>query len=259
MTERLYFSGNYQILSFDVDFKGRAHLRALMNYLQDAARGHSIREGFSVFDLFKKGITWVVSRYHLRVSRYPELGENILVKTWASAKNGYYALRDFEVYDEKGNKILSATSSWMIIELNTRRPVKVENLFPDELVLPRRALEDDFPSLPIVETLDYKVDFRALFEDLDFNRHVNNVVYSCWAVEAMPQEVLFSSRPVELEINYRSEVFYGDQIEVITQKPGTQNDFWIQQIFNLTTGKEVARVRSRWERHECGERIPGFD
>lgn len=250
MATELYFTANFQIMSFDVDYKGRAHLSALMNYLQDAARGHSIREKFSVFELFEKGVTWVVSRYHLKINRYPVLGENILVKTWASGKNGYYALRDFEAYDEKQNKILSATSSWMIIDLNSRRPVKVENLFPDELVLHQRALEDNFPPLPIVETLDYKADFRVLFEDLDFNRHVNNVVYSRWAVEGMPQEMLFSARPMTLEINYRSEAFYGDEIEVITQKPVSPDGFWIQQIFNLKTGKEVARLRSRWMRYE---------
>ncbi|MCI4445511.1 MAG: hypothetical protein JHC32_05730 [Candidatus Aminicenantes bacterium] len=249
----LKHKSQYEILSFDTDYLGKAHLSALMNYLQDAARLHSIREGFSVFDLFKKGVTWVVSRYHLNINRYPALGQKILVETWASGKHSYYALRDFEAYDEKQNKILSATSSWMIIDLNSRRPVKVENLFPDDLVLHERALEDDFPLLPIVESLDYKTTFRALFEDLDFNRHVNNVIYSRWALEGMPQEVLFSSRLFELEINYRAEAFYGDEIEVITQKPDKVGDFWIQQIYNLKSGQEVARLRSRWRQCEFKE------
>ncbi|MGC9055381.1 MAG: acyl-[acyl-carrier-protein] thioesterase [Candidatus Saccharicenans sp.] len=244
------YTSQYEILSFDTDYLGMAHLSCLMNYLQDAARLHSIKEGFSVFDLFKKGVTWVVSRYHLKINRYPALSEKIFVRTWASDKYGYYALREFEVADEKQEPILVAASSWMIIDLQNRRPIKIENLFPDELVLRERVLEDDFPQLPVVETLDYKATFRVLFEDLDYNRHVNNVVYSRWAVEGMPQEILFSSRPTELEINYRSEAFYGDEIEVITQKPGNIDDFWIQQIYNLKTGKEVARLRARWKRYE---------
>jgi len=249
-SKELKYTSQYEILSFGTDYLGKVHLSALMNYLQEAARLHSIREGFSVFDLFKKGVTWVVSRYHLKINRYPNLSEKISVSTWASGKNGYFALRDYEVVDEKQAPILVATSSWMIIDLQSRRPVKVENLFPDELVLQERALEDDFPQLPAVEILDYKTNFRVLFEDLDYNRHVNNVVYSRWALEGMPQEVLFSCRPEELEINYRAEAFYGDEIEVITQKPATPDGYWVQQVFNLTSGKEVARVRSRWKRYE---------
>jgi len=134
----------------------------------------------------------------------------------------------------------------MIIDLKDRRPVKINNLFPDELILDKRLIEDDFPVLPVVERLNFKSNFKAWFEDLDFNRHVNNVAYSRWAVESLPPEVLFSRRPVEIEINYRSEVFYGDTIEVITQRPLNENEEWIQQIFNLSTGKEVARLRSAW-------------
>ncbi|MDI6849564.1 MAG: thioesterase [Candidatus Saccharicenans sp.] len=237
----------FEVLSFESDYLGRAHLSAVMNYLQDAARRHAMREGFSVFELAEKGLTWVVSRYHLILNRYPQLGQKVVVNTWASGKHGYYALRDFEMMDEREEKIAAATSSWMIIDLNSRRPVKVEDLFPDELILEKRALEDEFPTLPIVERLDHKTQFRVLFEDLDYNRHVNNVVYSRWAVEGMPREMLFSGRPAELEINYRSEAFLGEEIEVITQNPETPGGHWVQQIYNLTTGKEVARIRSCWK------------
>lgn len=239
----------FEVLSFESDYLGRAHLSAVMNYLQDAASRHALQEGFSVFELAEKGLTWVVSRYHVLIKHYPQLGEKITVNTWASGKHGYYALRDFEMSDASGTRIAAATSSWMIIDINSRRPVKVEDLFPDDLVLEKRALEDDFPTLPIVERLDYKTTFRVLFEDLDYNRHVNNVVYSRWAVEGMPREMLFAGRLVELEINYRSEAFHGEEIEVITQNPEMPGGYWVQQIYNLTTGKEVARIRSRWQRY----------
>ncbi len=246
---RRFITCDYEVSSFNVDFLGRAHLSALMNYLQDAARRHAVRERFSVFELAEKGLTWVVSRYHVLIDRYPRMGEKIVVRTWASGKHGYYALRDFVISDAGGKRIVEATSSWMIIELESRRPVRVENLFPDELILQERALKDDFPTLPIVERLDHKTTFRVMFEDLDYNRHVNNVVYSRWAVEGMPREVLFAGRPREVEINYRSEVFYGDEIEVISQNPESPGGFWIQQIYSLASGKEVSRVRSRWQQY----------
>ncbi|HRD01802.1 MAG TPA: thioesterase [Candidatus Saccharicenans sp.] len=240
------YRADYEIMSFDVDYQNHAHLSALMNYLQDTARLHSICEKFSVFDLQEKGVTWVISRYHLHLHHYPEMGEKLTVKTWASGKHSFYALREFEISGADRKSILVATSSWMIIDLKDRRPVKINDLFPDELILNKRVMEDDFPVLPIIDRLDFKSEFKALFEDLDFNRHVNNVAYSRWAVEGMPPEMLFSHRPVEIEINYRSEAFYGDGIEVVTQKPQNENEPWIQQIFNLSTGKELARLRSYW-------------
>ena len=165
-----------------------------------------------VLDLFKRNLTWVLSRYHVVVHRYPGLGARLEVTTWPSGKHGYFALRDFEVSDGGGDPVLSATSSWMVISLDKKQPVKVDEAIDIPYAVDKRALADPFDSLAVPGARDAEVRFRVESAHIDWNRHVNNAVYVQWALEAVPPDVLKRSRPVDLEVSYRAEAFYGDEV-----------------------------------------------
>jgi medium-chain acyl-[acyl-carrier-protein] hydrolase len=91
---------------------------------------------------------------------------------------------------------------------------------------------------------------------LDLNKHVNNVVYIQWALEAVPEDVLTRRRPVELEVSYRAEAFYGDAVlsragadpGAATSPAGsTSGPVFLHQIVNARTGAELTRLRTGWE------------
>ena len=238
----------YGLHTYDVDFEGRAHPAALLNFLQDAAVRQAAAHGFSVPDLVKKGLTWVLSRYHVRIFRYPKLGETIEVQTWPSGRQGIFALRDFKVTGPDGGTVLTATSSFMILDLNSKKPVRMDGLIPAEAVLEERALPDDFQSLPEVAETPDPVRFPVRRQDLDFNRHVNNVVYIQWGLEAVPHDVLMSSRPSRIEISYKAEAFLGDTIlSGVREEPGGEGRTFLHRITRETEGVEIARMRTIWE------------
>ena len=164
-------------------------------------------------------MTWVLSRYHILVHRYPAMGERLEVTTWPSGKGGYFATRDFEVADANGGPVLSATSSWMIIGLERKQPLKVDDIIDIPYAIDKRALDDPF-ALPARSRppATAEVRFRVESAHLDWNRHVNNAVYVQWALEGVPPEVLMKSRPVELEVSYRAEAFYGDEVLSVVQR-----------------------------------------
>ena len=134
MTELVYHK-EYTVHTYETDARGLVRSVALINYLQDAAGDHAGRLGLSVVDLFKRNLTWVLSRYHVLVHRYPALGAQLEVVTWPSGKHGYFALRDFEVSDGGGGPILSATSSWMVIGLEKKQAVKVGDALDNRHVI----------------------------------------------------------------------------------------------------------------------------
>jgi acyl-CoA thioesterase FadM len=138
----------YTIHAYEVDASGRAQLPSLLNYLQDAAGDHAGSLGLGVTDLLRNRLTWLLSRYHIKVVRYPVHGQRIEVSTWPSGKKGIFALRDFEVSDEEGNPMLAATTSWVLIDLESKQPVRLNNFVPDDLTFNKRAIEDEFPPLP---------------------------------------------------------------------------------------------------------------
>jgi medium-chain acyl-[acyl-carrier-protein] hydrolase len=254
MADLIYRKGFF-IHTYESDFEGRARLVSLLNFLQDAAGDHAALLGWSVLDLFKKNMTWVLSRYHVRVLRYPAWGERLEVVTWPSGRHGYFALRDYDVRDGDDKPVLVGTTSWMVLHLGRKQPVKLDELFPTNVFLEKRALADDFAPLPPVEKAEREVPFRVEMGHLDLNKHVNNAVYIQWALEALPGDVLSRRRPVETEASYRAEAFYGDTViskilpvphPVAAAGESEPGSVFLHQIVNASTGAELARLRTRW-------------
>lgn len=245
----MIFRKEYTVHTYETDVRGSAKTITLLNFLQDAAGEHAGRLGLSVLDLFKRNMTWVLSRYHVLFHRYPAMGERLEITTWPSGKGGYFATRDFEVSDANGGPVLSATSSWMIIGLERKQPIKVDEVIDIPYALDKRALDDPFASLPVLASRDAEVGFRVEAAHLDWNRHVNNAVYVQWALEAIPPDILFHRRPFDLEISFRAEALYGDSVVSAVQRVPDDADRpqFLHQILNAATGTELARLRTRWE------------
>jgi medium-chain acyl-[acyl-carrier-protein] hydrolase len=199
-------------------------------------------------------MTWVLSRTHVLIRRYPAWGETLSVLTWPSGRHGFFALRDFEASDASGRPVLTATTSWMILDLGRKQPLKVDGILPMDFLVARRALPDDFASLPVLDGPDRELAFRVDSGHLDLNRHVNNAVYVQWALEAAPPS-LAGRRPAEIEVSYRGEAFYGDTVlaraKVVPAADAAQGgeeagSAVLHQIVNASSGAELTRLRTRW-------------
>lgn len=243
----LLYEQKYLIHTYEIDAEGRAQTLALLNFLQDAAAAHAARLGFSVPDLMKRGLTWVLSRYRISIARYPRFFEEVKVTTWPSGLQGYFALRDFEMSDARG-PLLQATTSWMLLSLETKQRVKAEDHLSAGMVHERRAIPDDFPTIPPLGEAMRETRFRVARRDLDMNRHVNNVVYIHWALEAVEDEVAGAKRPVDLEVSYRAEAFYKEDIisSVGPAEEADRTEVFLHRIVRASDGTELARLRSRW-------------
>ncbi|HDJ23259.1 MAG TPA: hypothetical protein ENF17_05140 [Candidatus Aminicenantes bacterium] len=250
---------SFEIHTYEVDFRGRAHLQALLCFLQEAAARQATHLGFGYDHLVKKGLVWLLSRYHLKINRYPWLGEKIEILTWPSGDQGVFALRDFEVRDQRGATILVATSSWVLWDVKAKQPKLVEILKHSNVVREKRALRDNFEPLPALEKIDYQQEFKVMMKHLDLNRHVNNTVYIQWAIESIPPEILLRLFPLEVEISYKAEAFFAEEVvsrlQQVQESPllnqanpnlNGDNYLFIHSIVNHKKGHELARLRTIW-------------
>jgi len=238
----------YQVRLYEMDHQGKAKLIPLLDYLQDAAGLHAAKLGVAVTDLQADNLTWILSRYHVKIRRYPDAGETVTVETWPSVSKSRFALRDFEMTGEDGGVYLQATTSWLVMDLERRRPVSLEGVLPDFPLLEKRALDDDFKPLPAFDGSDRELSMQVFNQDLDWNLHVNNTVYIRWAVETVPPEVLRERRLMEVEVNYRGEAFYGETIlSRVKNEGGGESPRFSHQLVNRDTGKELTRLRTAWE------------
>ena len=240
----------FRVRASEAGPEGRVRLGRYLDYFQEAAAEHAAILGASVLDLLARNVTWVISRYHVKIWRYPLWGETITLTTWPSGLRNLFALREFEVSAEGGELIAAATSSWMMIDLKTKRPVPPQEHLPVFCSSLRRAVDDDFRPLPIVRKQDREVLFSVRRHDLDWNRHANHVVYVEWATETPPREFLENYLPGEIEIDYRGEAFIAETVVSRVEYVGEdERPVVLHQIVRASDDKELARLRTRW-RHQ---------
>lgn len=240
----------FVVRSYNVGPAGDARPSAIMGFLEDAAGAHSGQFGVSVPHLLARGLTWVLSRYHLRLLRPVHMGDEVEVVTWPSARRGIFATRDFELLGDDGAPIALATTSWVVVDLATRRPRPLAEVLPDGWVVDRRALAYDFPPLPRLPADAPGIELPVMLRDLDMNLHVNHVVYVQWALEAIPLDLLRAGWPTDVEIAYQAEARHGDRIvSAVEEQPSADGArVFVHRIGNAETGAELARLRTTWKR-----------
>lgn len=104
-------SGNYNfsIRSYHSDQNGKLTLPALFHFLQECAWDNARLNGFGYEFLKKENAFWVLSRVLVQMDEYPEWKDEIEIKTWPKGADGFFALRDFEIYC-KGKIVGRATT-----------------------------------------------------------------------------------------------------------------------------------------------------
>jgi len=243
----------FPVRSYEVDLTGRVRVTALLNYMQEAAGDHARLLGVAVRDLMPLGLTWVLSRTHLEITDTVHSREEVRVRTWPASSEGRFTCREFEMTAADGRPIALATCSFAVLDLASRRPVVIAERLPAYPLLPRRALDDGFASLPRLVEADRQFSFRVGVGDLDINRHANNVAYATWAVESVPVEVAMGCMLTGLEIAYRAEVFHGETVlSRCGDLSGGSAPVFLHQLVRREDGAELTRLVSRWrEQGRC--------
>ncbi len=214
-----------------------------MNILQDAADLSATSLGFGFDFCLQSGLAWVGTNYHVKINRMPKVHETIKIQTWPSGENKFMALRDFIVFDENDVEIMKATSQWVLVDVNRKRPVSLNQYLPEYMYIDERVLGTEFAKLEAHETADFSKEFEARFDDIDLNRHVNNAIYPLWAVESLPVDFHEKYLPSEIEISFKKECLCGERVQILTH---VENNVSVHRISSLTEPKDLALLRVHW-------------
>jgi medium-chain acyl-[acyl-carrier-protein] hydrolase len=237
----------FRVRSQDMDDLWRLRFTALCNFLQESAVAHAQALGMGRDALLTRNLTWVLSRFHVRLGDHPAWGRDLTVETWPSAVLGQFALREFRILDTGGRELGAATSSWMVIDLMTKKPALLPEFIAQlHVKCPGRALADPFDKIPSPEKTATSRLLAVRRSDLDVNRHVNFVKTIEFGLEAVPASIWEKRQVADLEISFRSEIVLGDNIE-------TRAGFLFKEplrlghsLVRVSDGLETARLATTW-------------
>lgn len=211
MDNETVFKQEYKINSLNLNANKKLGLYGLLGILQDIAREHATTLGFGYQASQERGFFWVLVRKKLKMKSWPSWNDVLTVETWTKPIFGNYAFREYELF-VGGQKIGACSTTWMILDTETRKPKKIDH--PDDLFHFRKNYELDFMAekVRLPKTIAKARTIEVQNSDLDLNTHVNNIKYAQWVLDLIPYDFQNQHRLSEYEINFMSETFLGDQI-----------------------------------------------
>ena len=246
LDQEAVWKGDFKVHSYEVDFKKSATLESLCCYFQEAAWNHAEQLGVGYERLQAENRAWVLSRLLVEVTRYPSWAEIVCVHTWPCLSKSVFAMRDFEILDLQGRKLVAGASAWLLLDTETKRPQRVDKLI-QEIQIPfrdRRALTHEPKKLNACAADAAGIQFNVSYSDIDVNGHVNNSRYIGWLMDAQPIDLHRKSTVKSLEMNYLSEAIAGDKLSLLSSmsEPGE----FLHSIFKAD-GTEVCRAKVAWD------------
>lgn len=210
------YTEDITIPCYDTDAAWRLKPSSFMNLAQEAAGRHAVYLGFGYDDLIVSNTAWILSRMHIVFTDVPKWRENITLTTWHKGLNRLFYLRDFILTDDQGRERVKATTSWLVLNLETRRLVRDPHLMEEGTVCMDNAIEvpADKVIMPKDIEPEYVMEHIVAYSDIDTNGHANNAMYMQWAMDAVDYEVASKRAVKEFVINFNHETKPMDHVQM---------------------------------------------
>ncbi len=244
MESGLKHVSHLKVLSYHINRFGEVSTPVLFWYMQEIAWEHARVLGFGFEHLREEQLFWVLSRFRARIGKRPRWREEFTLETWSRGTDGFFAYRDFRFLDMQGREMITATSSWLVLDLESRkiqRPDRRHGFPPYAKSLFGRDAER-LPSPGSVGDLCFS---PVEFNEIDINQHFNSGRYLERLNNSHSFEFHESHRLKEMEINFLKEGMPEDRLAVVRQElhPGTE----LSSVVRESDRAELIRARLTWE------------
>jgi acyl-ACP thioesterase len=203
-----------------IDRSDRLTLNSIFQFFQEAAISHAENLGVGREDMARTGQVWILSRMSVLVERRPNYCETITVRSWPRGGEKLFAIRNYDIRDKDNAATVGARSAWIILDMEKRRPLRPQS------VMDNLPLNEGLESLPpeaggtasLAERSDLQLtaERKALYTDVDYNGHVNNVSYIKWIEDTLDSQLLEKADKMRFDINYLNEILAGEVTEILS-------------------------------------------
>ena len=140
-----------------------------------------------------------------------------------------------------------ATTSWLMIDGKTKRPIRTDILAQR---LPHieatYAIDEPCGKIENISNPEFINEVKVGYTDIDINQHLNNVRYIEYILNCFPTELYRTNRINRLQVNFLSESRYNDQIRLYKANAGEVNSKYYIEGINQNEQK-VFQASIEWE------------
>lgn len=219
------YSKTFKMSVEKAGFDRKVTAKYLMELFQEVATENADELGFGYKKLLEIGQAWVINKIKFVFYKKVKVGDEITFTTWPLEPKHYTCDRDFEGYNQKGEKVFAGTSVWNLIDLEKRCLCQTKDV---------KKIKIDYPKKRALSSLEFnKFTFdvdsykrmyakRVRISDLDVNNHVNNTNYINYSVDCL-DKTTYKKGISSFEIRFHRELLWGDQLEIFYKKDGKNN------------------------------------
>lgn len=238
---------NLTIPCYQTDASWRLKPAAFMDLAQEMANRHATVLGFGYDNLIKTKTAWILSRMNIKFEKTPLWRDEVSLTTWHKGLNRLFFLRDFIMKDKEGNECVKATTSWLVLNLETRRLVRDPHLMDEGTTCSDNVIETPADKVQMPKDIEPELimEHKVAYSDVDLNGHTNNAMYMHWAMDAVDYSVASARQVREMTINFNHETKAEDIVKIfktdvekedglhvfVEGKVGEESSFCVEIIF----------------------------
>lgn len=223
-------AATYEFLTepFHCDFTNRIAPGHLGNHLLNAADFHSNDRHFGMHYLNTIQRTWVLSRFCMELTDWPEAYTPLAITTWVQSVMRFFTHRNFKIEHARTGQVFGyGRSIWAMIDTETRQPASLFDVRSGEI---KQWEEPDLPC-PIaspsrIQLTEEPIVLRTIdtqYSDVDINGHINSVKYLEHVLNLWPISWHKEHKLQRIEAAYVAESHGGDRLQFacLEQEKGT--------------------------------------
>ncbi len=205
--DKAIFITDFKVSSAETDMNGRLKIGSLINFLIQAATNSADNLGFGFENLVKQNLFWVFSRLTVEINRPIKWHEKLSVETWPKDITGILFIRDFIVRDINKDIVIKATTGWLAIDIETKRPARVVDSMETDVFIKLKNKHGIIESPEKIKSVDKGEVFEieSKYYDLDLNKHVTSSRYIDWMMDTLSLDFHKNFYPKKLSVNYIKE------------------------------------------------------
>lgn len=216
MNDHSIWQETIEVRTYETDFQGVWKPAAFFRAMEEATVHHAAALKTDYLTLRPHHLAWVLARNKIKFFHFPVAGTRVVVKTWPKGiQQKIFGMRDYSLSAEDGQPFALATSAWLIIDTDTRRFARLNQL-PNQLPTNEglSALDEILDKMSHPTEMRVLNTFQARYSSLDLMGHVNNTHYVDWIFDSFPTDQIRGKKLDWLQINFSSEVKPDEIVDV---------------------------------------------
>ncbi len=201
----------------EADADGLIGMYGYLSYFQDAAASYMHRFEWDNYLVHEKfGAAWVYTKYRMQLFEKAGYDAPLDIECWIEDTRHSFTVYHAIEIRKRGILMARGRLESCLVDMNSGRICRLDRIGYDPvLALSRMNVTEPFGKIAYQQDNTVEIyRHKVRYTDLDNNRHMNNLRYIPLFIDAYDLEYLDTHTLTDIEINYREQCFYDDELKI---------------------------------------------